>query len=417
MKTKAVRIHGKNDIRLDEFDLPPIKDDEILAHVVSDSLCMSSYKAAIQGEDHKRVPNNVAQHPTIVGHEFSGRIVEVGKKWQKQFKADQKFSVQPAVKYSEGPEAIGYSYEYTGGNMTYAILCSDIMEDNCLLAYEGEGYFPASLAEPMACIINAYHASYHTTPLLPDHTMGIVEGGTMAILAGVGPMGLGAIDYALHSDRRPSLLVVTDIDADRLARAETLFPPKKAEKDGIRLMFINTKDVADVPAHLRSFTDSKGYDDVLVMAPVKPVIECGDQILGTDGCMNFFAGPLDKAFTAEFNFYNVHYGRTHIVGTSGGSTNDMREGLGLMSQGRINPAVMVTHIGGLDCVVETTMNLPNIPGGKKLIYTNINMPLTAIDDFAAKGETDPLFKTLAEITERHHGLWSVEAEDYLLANA
>ena len=417
MKTKAVRIHGRNDLRLDEFDLPPIKDDEILAHVVTDSLCMSSYKAAIQGEDHKRVPNNIAEHPTIVGHEFSGRIVEVGKKWEKKFKPDQKFSVQPAVKYSEGPEAIGYSYEYTGGDATYAILCSDIMEDDCLLTYEGEGYFPASLAEPMACIINAYHASYHTTPLLPDHTMGIVEGGTMAILAGVGPMGLGAIDYALHGDRRPSLLVVTDIDADRLARAEKLFPPENAKKDGIRLIFINTKDVADVPAHLRSFTNDKGYDDVLVMAPVKPVIECGDRILGTDGCMNFFAGPSDKAFTAEFNFYNVHYGRTHIVGTSGGSTADMREGLGLMSKGLINPAVMVTHIGGLDCVVETTMDLPNIPGGKKLIYTNINMPLTAIDEFTAKGETDPMFKTLAEITERHHGLWSVEAEEYLLANA
>lgn len=417
MKTKAVRIYGKNDLRLDEFELPPIKDDEILAHVVSDSLCMSSYKAAIQGADHKRVPANIAEHPTIVGHEFSGRIVEVGKKWQDQFQPGQKFSVQPAVKYTEGPEAIGYSYEYTGGDATDVILCSDIMEDDCLLIYEGEGYFPASLAEPMACIINAYHAVYHTTPLIPDHKMGIVEGGRMAILAGVGPMGLGAMDYALHGDRRPSLLVVTDIDPDRLARAEKLFPPEKAKEDGIRLMFVNTRDIADVPAHLISLTEGKGYDDVLVMAPVKPVVECGDLILGTDGCLNFFAGPSDKAFTAEFNFYNVHYGRTHIVGTSGGSTADMREGLALMSQGRINPAVMVTHVGGLDCVVETTLNLPKIPGGKKLVYTNISMPLTAIADFAAKGETDPVLKKLAEITERHHGLWSLEAEEYLLANA
>jgi len=30
MKTKAVRLHGVNDLRLDEFDLPEIKDDEIL---------------------------------------------------------------------------------------------------------------------------------------------------------------------------------------------------------------------------------------------------------------------------------------------------------------------------------------------------------------------------------------------------
>ena len=50
MKTKAVRLYGQEDIRLEEFELPPIKEDEILAEVVTDSLCMSSYKAAIQGE-------------------------------------------------------------------------------------------------------------------------------------------------------------------------------------------------------------------------------------------------------------------------------------------------------------------------------------------------------------------------------
>ena len=47
MKTKAVRLYGKNDLRLEEFELPAIKEDEILAHVISDSICMSSYKASV----------------------------------------------------------------------------------------------------------------------------------------------------------------------------------------------------------------------------------------------------------------------------------------------------------------------------------------------------------------------------------
>ena len=59
MKTKAVRLYGKEDLRLEEFELPPLGDDEILARVVSDSICMSSYKAAKQGGDHKRVPSDV----------------------------------------------------------------------------------------------------------------------------------------------------------------------------------------------------------------------------------------------------------------------------------------------------------------------------------------------------------------------
>ena len=85
------------------------------------------------------------------------------------------------------------------------------------------------------------------------------------------------------------------------------------------------------------------------------------------------------------NFYEVHYGSTHVMGTTGGNTADEVESLELTAAGRIDPAVMVTHIGGLDAAAETTLNLPKIPGGKKLIYTHISMPLTALTDLRAKG--------------------------------
>ena len=97
MKTKAVRIYGVDDLRLEEFELPKIKDDEILAKIVSDSICMSSHKLAMQGDKHKRVRAPLATTPTIIGHEFCGELVEVGAKWKGQFKAGQKFAIQPAL--------------------------------------------------------------------------------------------------------------------------------------------------------------------------------------------------------------------------------------------------------------------------------------------------------------------------------
>ena len=66
MKTTAIRMYGKQDLRMESFDLPEIKDDEILAHIVSDSICMSSYKAAKQGSDHKRVPADIAENPVMI---------------------------------------------------------------------------------------------------------------------------------------------------------------------------------------------------------------------------------------------------------------------------------------------------------------------------------------------------------------
>lgn len=420
MKTRAVRLYGKNDLRLEEFELPKIKEDEILAKVISDSLCMSTYKAASQGSDHKRVPDDINENPIIVGHEFAGELLEVGKKWAHKFKVGDKFSIQPAIFYEDGPvgllSAPGYSYPHVGGDATYVIIPNDVLVQDCLLKYEGEGFYPASLAEPLSCVIGAMHANYHTTPGSYEHKMEIVDGGKMAILAGVGPMGLAAINFVLNrEDRKPSLLVVTDIDQARLDRSASIYTVEFAASKGIELHYVNTAKAADPVKALKDLNGGNGYDDVFVFAPVKPVVEQGDAILGFDGCLNFFAGPNDPNFSASLNFYNVHYAYTHIVGTSGGNNDDMVEALEIMAKG-LDPAGLVTHICGLDAVAETTLNLPHLPGGKKLIYTHIDMPLTAIEDFAKQGDTNPFFKNLAEICDRHNGLWSVEAETYLLEN-
>ncbi len=421
MKTKAIRLYGKKDLRLEEFELPQIKDNEILAKVVSDSLCMSSYKAANQATDHKRVPNNIAENPIIIGHEFAGELVQIGAKWADKFSAGDKFSIQPALYFEDGPVGVlsapGYSYQHIGGDATYVIIPNEVMEKDCLLAYKGEGYYPASLAEPLSCVIGAMHANYHTTPGSYVHKMDIVNGGKMAILAGVGPMGLAAINYVLRrNDRKPSICVVTDVDQTRLDRAAQFYSVEFAASRGIDLRYVNTGKMENPVEELRAITDGYGYDDVFAFAPVKPVVEQADAILAFDGCLNFFAGPSDPNFSAMFNFYNVHYAYTHVVGTSGGNTDDMVEALDMMSKG-LDPAGLVTHIGGLGAVIEATKHLPEIPGGKKLIYTHVDMPLTPISDFAKLGETNDVYKTLAEMCDKNMGLWSVEAETFLLENA
>jgi len=415
MITKAVRIHGKQDLRLESFELPEMQEDEIIAKVVSDSICMSSYKASMLGPEHKRIPGDVDKNPTIIGHEFSGEILKAGNKWKHQFHPGQKFSIQPALNYKGSLDAPGYSFPFIGGDATYVLIPNEVMEMNCLLPYSGEGYYPASLAEPVSCVIGAFHANYHTSPGTHEHYMGIVEGGNLAMMAAAGPMGLAAINYVILSGRKPGLLVVTDVDQERLDRAAGLYPPEHAASHGIRLQYVNTSHLENPEKKLQSLTENTGYDDIFVFASVPSVIEMADRLLKRDGCLNFFAGPTDPEFKATINFYKVHYASTHLVGTSGGNNNDMKEALKMFSEG-LNPSGLITHIGGLNAVIDTTLHLPDIPGGKKLIYTHINLPLTALADFAENGEKDPFFATLSEITGRHKGLWSVEAEQYLLSH-
>lgn len=416
MKTKAVRIYGKKDLRLEEMELPAVGPDDVQIRVICDSICMSTYKAAQEGADHKRVPNDCAENPTIVGHEFCGDIIAVGDNWKHKYKVGDKFAIQPAHYYNGSQMAPGYSYQYCGGSAQYGNVPIETLLMDCLLPYNSDTYFYGSLAEPISCVVGTFHAMYHTKAGSYVHEMGIKEGGKMAMLASVGPMGLGAIDYALHCDRRPSLLVVTDIDDARLERAASIYTVEEAKKQGIELHYVNTK-MEGATEYLRSLTGGTGYDDVICFAPVKPLIEQAGDILGYDGCLNFFAGPTDTQFKAPFNWYNVHYLYTHVVGTSGGNNDDLREAIQMMSEGKLNPAALVTHIGGLNAVVDTVLDLPNIPGGKKLIYNHIDLPLTAIADFEEAGKTNPLFAELDKICKAHNNLWNTEAERYLLANA
>lgn len=414
MKTKAVRMYGMDDLRLEEFELPAIKEDEILVKVISDSICMSTYKLVKQGKKHKRAPQNIDTNPIIIGHEFAGVIIEVGEKWKNQFQPGQKFAQQPALNYKGKLDSPGYSYEYFGGACTYCIIPHEVMELGCLLNYEGESFFEASLGEPMSCIIGGYHANYHTNKKNYNHAMGTKADGNILIMGGCGPMGLGAVSYGLQFENKPKRIVVTDVDDDRINRAKQLIPEEYAKEKGIELIYVNTDKMLDAKKELLSFTEGHGYDDVFVYVPIRQVAELGDSLLAFDGCMNFFAGPSDNQFKAEINLYNTHYTSTHIIGTTGGNTDDLIEANQLAAKGAVESAVMVTHVGGIDSIAEATKNLPTIPGGKKLTYTQFNMPLTAIEDFEKLGKQDLLYKKLADCCKAHKGLWNGEAEKILL---
>ena len=423
VRTTGLRIYGRRDLRLESFDLPDPADDEIVADVVSNSVCMSSHKAAEQGADHKRVPDDVASNPALLGHEFAGRLLQVGSRWADRFEPGQMYAIQPAINYKGSLDSPGYSFQYIGGNATRILIPREVMLMDCLLPYAGDAFFKASLAEPMSCIVGAFRAQYHWPPGTYDHRMGIRPRGNCALLASAGPMGFGAIDFAIHGPVKPARLLVTDIDRDRLDRARNMFPPERAAREGVELQFLNTAEVDEgldgLVGFVRRFTGGAMMDDVFVFYPAEPLIEQGDAMLARNGCLNFFAGPSRNDFKAALNFYNVHYEAHHIVGTSGGNTEDMHISLALMSAGRINPAGMITHVGGLRAAAGTILHLPGIPGGKKLIYTHVDMPLTALDELGERADDaqEPLKGVLEElnrIVRDANGLWCAEAESFLL---
>ena len=415
MNTKAVRIYGVKDLRLEEFELPTMKDDEIEARIVTDSLCMSTYKVSNQGEKHKKLPNDLKNHPVIMGHEFCGVITKVGEKWKHLYKPGDCFVAQPNLGRAD-TFSLGYSFPYVGGEATNVVIMNEAIEKGCLLPYKGEGFFEGALVEPLSCIVAGFKANFHLRDRNDyDHTMGIKENGALAILGGTGPMGFLAIDYAIHNDRRPKHLVVTGRTQSKLDMAKRLYPVEEAAKYGVTLTYVLTADEDDIVEELKALTpDAKGFDDIFLMAAKERLVTQAEQLLAYDGCLNFFAGPADSKFASTINFYNIHYNATHFVGTSGSNTQDMKDAIALIENKTVNVAKIATHIIGLNHVCESILNLPKMPGGKKIVYSGKEFPVT---DVSAFGENNELEKHLKELVDAHDGLWNAEAEQYFLEHA
>lgn len=413
METTAVRLYGKNDLRLEAFELPKTGDDEVLMRVMTDSLCQSTYKAVKQGSEHKRVPEDVAENPIIIGHEMCGEIIEVGKNLTEKWKIGQKVIIQPALKLENGHDP-GYSYPYVGGAATYALVPEIVLERGCLLPFEGEGWYKGSLVEAIGCVLRGFKGLYHTNYETYERTDGAKRGGKLAILGGAGPMGLATAALAA-AYAKSSLVAVIDISSERLELAKRRYSPKKAAESGANLVYINTSNVDDPAKMLRELSNG-GFDDIFVMVPVASLFTLAGEIAAEDGCINFFAGPADHSLTAGINLYRIHYDGIHIVGTAGSIPEDTVDTIKLIENGIIDPSIMVSHILGIDSYADTIFAMEKPNGAKKLCYNHLKLPLISLDDLEKLGGTDKRFAELDRLVKENDGLWSKAAEDYLLAN-
>ena len=409
MKTTAVRLYGENDMRLESFELPELREDEALLRVISDTLCTSTYKAVKQGKNHKRVPNDIAENPVMVGHEMCGEIVALGKELENEWKIGQNIIIQPALKLENYYDP-GYSYQYIGGAATYAIVPRVVLERGCMLPYGGDGFYKGSLVEAIGCVLRGFKGLYHTNYTDYTRTDGAKVGGRIAILGGAGPMGLAtaalAVNYA-----KASVVTVVDINKERLEYAKSRFSPDSVPS-GCKLQYAATND-AEV---LRDLSGG-GYDDVFVMVAVDPLFSLAEEICREDGCINFFAGPSKQNFPGSLNLYRVHYDGIHVVGTAGSIPEDTSDTVKLIEDGIIDPSIMVSHILGLNAYEDAIYDMEHPSGLKKVCYTHLDLPLAALEDFAELGKNDPMFAELDRIVKAHGGLWCPEAETYLLANA
>ena len=414
MKTKAIRLYGANDMRLEEFELPKIEKNEVLLRVITDSLCPSTLKAVKLGEKHSKVPHNISEEPIIVGHEMCGEIVDVGAGLSEKWKSGEKVIIQPSLRLENSHDP-GYSFKYIGGAATYVIVPEDVISRDCMISYTGDSFFTGSLVEPIACVLRAYKAFHHSDRDTLEISMGVKKGGRLAILGGAGPMGMVAVEIGKKC-MDVSEIVVVDVSEERLNFAKRRGALTDDENNVCKVTYFDTDSTKSVKDRLIEISDG-GFDDVLVMSHKSELFILAQNICRADGCINFFADPAQKDAYAQINLYKLHHKGVHIVGTSGSTPDDARKAMKLIDEKIINPAMLVSHIVGMNECIEAIMELDKASGAKKICYTGIDIPYIAIEELDFWGESDPHYAALAEIVKRNGGLWCPEAEQYLIENA
>ena len=380
MQSEVVRLYGKCDLRKETINLSSPVEHEIIADVLCSAVCTTCRKVALLGQEHNRVPENLAKNPVILGHEFCAKVIEVGRGVEQSL-VGKNIIVQPMV-YESGFEwqAMGHSFGEAGGYATKIKIPKQFYENDAIIEFGGEGFYKAALAEPLGCIIAAFRTQYHTKQESFKPIYGNKPDGTTIFLGGAGNMGKLAVQLWKAKSNPCAKLIIYDRNLENLKTLGEII------KNDERIKAYSPQD----ENYVRSLAGT--IDDVAVFAPSRDMVDLGMSLLAFDGCLNFFAGPMEKEFNVPVNFNNVHYLRHHIVGSSGASGEDVRRALQLIEDGTIDPSPIVSHVCGLDSVKDIFDDFATFGGGKKLIYPQLSLPLTKVSGWSVERERElPLF--------------------------
>ena len=155
MKVKGVRLYGVKDIRLEEFEIPEIAEDEILLKIECNGIAVSTLKEITLAQRHLRVPKNIKKNPVLIGHEFSGTIAKVGTRWKEDYQEGKQFDISTRDSITRSNHQ-DIHYPYFGGAATYCIIPEDVIEKGCLLQYEADSFYELAQAQALYSIVGSF---------------------------------------------------------------------------------------------------------------------------------------------------------------------------------------------------------------------------------------------------------------------
>jgi L-iditol 2-dehydrogenase len=319
---KVLRFYAPEDVRIEDAPEPSCGPDEVKLRVRNCSTCGTDVKIFHNGHQN-------LSPPRIIGHEIAGEVVEVGANvsgWSPGDRAQVIAAVPCGDCYEcrkgwmavcQNQTSVGYQYD--GGFAEYLVVPREVLKVNGLNRIpDGIGYDEASVAEPMACAINA------------QELLGIEAGDTVVVF-GAGPIGCMHIRIARGVYGAGPVYLV-DVNAERLKLSADAVDPDE---------IIDASQV-DVVERVMELTGGRGADVVITATAANVTQEQAISMAARNGRISFFGGlpKTNPTITCDSNV--VHYRQLHIHGANGSAPEHNRRALEYIASGQVPVKDLIT---------------------------------------------------------------------------
>jgi L-iditol 2-dehydrogenase len=309
----AAVLTRPGEIELREVAIPEPSDGEILVEVKSSLTCGTDLKAFLRG--HALIPM-----PGPFGHEFSGVVVEKGKRVSKFKVGDAVMAVHSAPclacpyckkKLFNLCESL-MSAKVLGAFSEYILVPRHIVRQNVFKKPKGLSFAEAAFLEPLSCVVHGME------------NLGIKKDDTVFII-GAGPIGLL---HLLLAKSKGARVMITGLEEERL---------KAAKKLGADLSFDPSQTIKSV----RDFTGGIGADYIFECTGQTDIWEASVEYVRRGGTVVLFGGCKGGAIV-RFKAERLHYDEITLRGTFHFTPQDVAKAFGLLRDRKIDTRKLIS---------------------------------------------------------------------------
>jgi L-iditol 2-dehydrogenase len=317
---RVARFYAPEDVRLEDAPEPSPGPGEVKIRVRNCSTCGTDVKIFHHGHQN-------LSPPRVIGHEIAGEVVESQVDGWVPGDRVQVIAAVPCGHCEECtrgrmtvcPNQTSVGYQYDGGFAEYLVVPIAVLAvDGLNRIPDGVSFAEASIAEPLACVINGQELAG-------------VGPGDDVVVVGAGP--IGCLHVRLAKARGARRVFLVELNRARLDLSAGVVQPDAA---------ICGSEVDSID-EVRKLTDGRGVDVVVVAAASGAAQQDALLMSAPSGRVSFFGGLPKTAPTITLDANRVHYRELTIVGASGSSPAHNQQALDLIATGRVPVHDLITH--------------------------------------------------------------------------